>query len=188
MASCLIHKMGKARKLIDLDLERYAGTYGLIKPIFLRWQIAYRKASVYSNRTIPGIINRIRLQRLSEKTGFQIPTKTKIGPGLRLAHTGSIIINPDAVLGSNINLAPGVVIGKANRGPRKGTPIIGNKVWIGTNSVIVGKVEIGEDVLIAPGAFVNTDVPAHSVVIGNPAVIHHREKATEGYINNIVDV
>ena len=44
---------------------------------------------------------------------------------------------------------------------------------------------IGNDVLIAPNTFVNFDVPDHSIVIGNPAKIHHRDNATEGHIPNI---
>ena len=90
-------------------------------------------------------------------------------------------------MGSNINLSTGVTIGQANRGKRKGIPVIGNNVWIGTNAVITGNVRIGNDVMICPNAFVNIDVPDHSIVIGNPAVIHHRGNATEGYINNRVD-
>jgi len=34
--------------------------------------------------------------------------------------------------------------------------------------------------------FVNFDVPSHSIVIGNPAKIIHRENATEDYIENRV--
>ena len=62
-----------------------------------------------------------------------------------------------------------------NRGKRKGAPKICDNCWIGTNSVIVGNVRIGEDVMIAPLTFVNFDVPPHSVVIGNPAKIIHKE-------------
>ena len=47
-------------------------------------------------------------------------------------------------------------------------PTIGNEVWIGVNATIVGKVTIGDDVLIAPNAFVNCDIPSHCVVFGNP--------------------
>lgn len=50
---------------------------------------------------------------------------------------------------------------------------------------MVGKITIGDDVLIAPNTYLNCDVPSHSVVIGNPARIISREKATEAYINNI---
>ena len=53
------------------------------------------------------------------------------------------------------------------------------------NATIVGKVVIGDDVLIAPNAFVNCDVPSHSIVIGNPSQIHHKDFATQGYINNV---
>jgi len=52
--------------------------------------------------------------------------------------------------------------------------------------VIVGNVTIGDDVLIAPLTYVNFDVPAHSIVMGNPGKIIPRDNATEGYINNRV--
>ena len=81
---------------------------------------------------------------------------------------------------------PGCVIGQCNTGKYKGTPIIGDNVFIGANSVIVGGITIGEDVLISPNSFVNFDIPNHSIVIGNPGRIHFRENATEGYINNKV--
>lgn len=71
-------------------------------------------------------------------------------------------------------------------GGRQGTPVIGNEVWIGINAAIVGKVTIGDDVLIAPNSYVNCDVPSHSIVFGNPCTIKHRENATEGYINRKV--
>jgi serine O-acetyltransferase len=90
------------------------------------------------------------------------------------------------VLGKNINIATGVTIGQENRGARKGAPTIADNVWIGTNAVVVGNINIGEDVLIAPLTFVNFDVPAHSIVIGNPAKIIHKDGATEGYIENTV--
>ena len=87
-------------------------------------------------------------------------------------------------IGKNCNIAQGVTIGQANRGERIGVPEIGNEVWIGTNAVIVGHIKIGSNVLIAPNAYVNTDVPSNSIVIGNPAQITPNEKATNGYINN----
>lgn len=71
-------------------------------------------------------------------------------------------------------------------GGRQGAPVIGNEVWIGINAAIVGKVTIGDDVLIAPNSYVNCDVPSHSIVFGNPCIIKHRENATEGYINRRV--
>ncbi len=48
--------------------------------------------------------------------------------------------------------------------------------------MIVGKIKIGNNVLIAANSYVNFDVPDNSIVIGNPGKIIHRENATEGYI------
>ena len=95
-------------------------------------------------------------------------------------------IHPDAKIGKNVNVGTGVTIGFENRGARKGAPIIADNCWIGANSVIVGNVKIGEDVMIAPLTFVNFDVPAHSIVIGNPAKIIYKENATKDYIQNKV--
>ena len=67
-------------------------------------------------------------------------------------------------------------------GKRAGSPKIGNCVFVGINATIVGGITIGDDVMIAPNSFVNFDVPSHSVVIGNPGVIHHKEDATSNYI------
>lgn len=70
----------------------------------------------------------------------------------------------------------------------QGVPTIADNVWIGTNAVIVGGINVGTDVLIAPNAFVNFDVPPHSVVVGNPAKIISRENATDGYIERPVEL
>ena len=118
--------------------------------------------------------------------GIDIAAQTKIGRGLRIEHIGGIVINPKAVLGCNITLLNGVLIGAENRGKRKGVPTIGNEVWIGTNSIIVGNIKIGNNVLIAPGSYVNFDVPDNSIVIGNPAKIIMNKDATESYLVNMI--
>lgn len=90
-------------------------------------------------------------------------------------------------MGCNVNLHKGCTIGQENRGRRKGVPELGNCVYMGINSTIVGRVTIGDDVLIAPNTYINCDVPSHSIVIGSPCKIIPREGATDGYIVNRVD-
>lgn len=46
---------------------------------------------------------------------------------------------------------------------------IGDDCHIGTNAVILPGVTIGDQCIVAPGAVVMRDVPAHSLVAGNPA-------------------
>lgn len=55
-------------------------------------------------------------------------------------------------------------------------PTIGDEVWIEVNTIIVGKVTIVDDVLIAPNTFVNCDIPSHCVA----CIIKHEDIATEG--------
>lgn len=96
------------------------------------------------------------------------------------------MVNPGVEIGRNFSITSGVTIGQENRGSRRGCPLIGDCVWVGANATLVGKITIGNNVLIAPGAFVNFDVPDNSMVIGNPGVIKRREEATKGYITWIV--
>jgi len=128
----------------------------------------------------------VGLNRKSRKYHFQIPYETKIGKGLYIAHYGRIIIHPKAVIGHNVNISTGTVIGTQFRGAKKGSPNIGNYVWIGANAIIVGNIRVGNNVLIAPGAYVNFDVPDNSIVIGNPGLIRRSSGATLGYINNTI--
>lgn len=125
-------------------------------------------------------------QKYKVKYMIDIPAQVEIGKGFRIEHIGGIVINLNAKLGENITVLNGVLIGEQNRGNKKGAPIIGNYVWIGTNAIIVGAVHIGNNVLIAPGAYVNFDVPDNSIVLGNPGKIISKEDATAGYIVNPV--
>lgn len=115
-------------------------------------------------------------------THIQIPPETNIGRGFRIAHFGSIVINPHSVIGKNFNISNGCLIGYA-LGRSKGVPVIGDNVYMNANSVVLGNARIGNNVLIAPGAFVNFDVPDNSIVIGNPGRIIQRDTSpTEKYI------
>lgn len=91
--------------------------------------------------------------------------------GFYVGHPYGITINAKAIIGNNVNIHKGVTIGQENRGKRKGTPCIGNNVWIGVNATIVGNVVIGNDVLIAPNTYINCDIPDHSIVFGNPCIL-----------------
>lgn len=53
----------------------------------------------------------------------------------------------------------------------KGPVIIGNNVWIGDKATILPNVTIGDGAVIAANAVVTKDVPAYSVVAGNPAKV-----------------
>jgi len=137
----------------------------------------------YGTRILTGHLLKICLRHYTNKYGFQIGGK--IGIGFYIGHFGTVIVSVNSKIGDNCNISPGVTIGATRRGEKAGAPEIGSRVWIGTNAILVGKIRIGNNVLIAPGSYVNFDVPDNSIVIGNPGRIKPSEKATTGYINNI---
>ena len=180
-------------KSLKDDLYRYEGTNSERFIIQLRY-ILFVPGFQYIYLLRKTQQARLRLTRMfwatllklcSYKFAIQIPHQTKIGRGFRIVHWGHIVVNPGAIIGKNFNISQGCLIGNA-QGKRSGTPIIGDNVCMNANSIIIGGVKVGNNVLIAPGAFVNFDVPPHSIVIGNPAKIIHKENATKDYICNKV--
>ena len=123
-----------------------------------------------------------KLYRLSRKYGIEIKTETKIGPGFIMTHPYNITISPFASIGKNVNILKGATIG-VSQGKHPGAPTIGDCVYIGINATVIGGISVGDDVMIAPNAFVNCDVPSHSIVIGNPCQIVPRDDATGQYIS-----
>lgn len=176
---------------IKRDLYRHgglAGVKGFLRGWFIpgfRFMFLLRKAAAVERFSLRGVCYRWLLRHYSYKYGYQIAVGTQIGEGFYIGHFGLLVISPAAKIGKFCNVAHGVTIGRANRGELKGAPTLGDKVWVGANAVVVGNVKVGSNVLIAPGSFVNMDIPDNSLVLGNPARIIQKDDATEGYVENI---
>lgn len=95
--------------------------------------------------------------------GCIIQCDTKIGNNVLLAHNVAMIGKDD-----HLFCFPGTPIWYSGRGDRFKT-IIEDDVWIGHNAIILSGVHIGSGSIIASGAVVTKDVPACSIVGGNPA-------------------
>ncbi|QOW10898.1 serine acetyltransferase [Kaistella flava (ex Peng et al. 2021)] len=166
---------------------KWLSTFQIWKKFFspnLHFIYLLRTTQKHPKHTLLGKVWRVILRHYQIKYGFQIYPETQIGEGLYLGHWGALVINPKAKIGRNCNIAQGVTIAQANRGKNEGVPEIGDEVWIGPNAVIVGNIKIGNNVLIAPNAYVNFDIPSNAVAIGNPATFTLNENATSGYINH----
>ena len=121
-------------------------------------------------------------RRLRLRYGLEIDSRN-IGNGFRLVHPYNITISPATVIGSDCTIHKGATVGRESRGKRQGAPTLGDRVWVGINATVVGKVMIGNNVLIAPNAYVNFDVPDNSIVIGCPGkILRDRADATDGYL------
>jgi serine O-acetyltransferase len=124
-----------------------------------------------------------RYRRLRIRRHVTLIPGTQIGPGFRIGHLGALVVHPKAVLGEDITLCQGVTIGKIHSGRRQGVPRLGSHLYLAANAVVIGGIQIGNHVVISPNAFVNFDVPDHSIVLGNPGVIHRKEFPTVGMSN-----
>lgn len=102
-----------------------------------------------------------KLERICMRYGVTISASVKIGKGMSLPHGGPFVINNKAVIGDYCTLHPNVLIG----GDRsKGTPIIGDYVFLGNGCKIIGNCKIGNWVFVSPGAVITKDIPDNSVV------------------------
>ncbi len=103
-------------------------------------------------------------------TKVWIPPQVKIGSDFHIIHAeGSISIHPDTVIGDRVGVMHNVTLGT---NMRRGAPIIGDDVFIGVNSCVLGRVKIGNRVRIGANTAVTTNVPDDSVVVGSPARIY----------------
>jgi len=123
------------------------------------------------------------LSRSSFRLGIRIPYETVVGPGLYIPHHGGIWVNSKAVIGRNCNISQGVTIGGLDRGEMKGAPTIGNHVYLGPNSTIVGNVTIGNHALIGANSLIVTDVPDNAAMMGVPAKLFSKNGSAD-FVNN----
>lgn len=169
-------------QLIYSDYKKYK-KYGsnFLSILFLTqgfWaSMQYRIANfIFRNVNLP-VLRQLLLvlcliwQKLIElSTGISIPASVQIGHSLYIGHFGNIIINANSSIGNNCNISQGVTIGVSGRNSKRGVPIIGDNVYLGVNAVIIGKIMVEDNVLIAANSLINKDVEMNSVMMGVPAV------------------
>ena len=110
-----------------------------------------------------------QFRRMSRKLGFSIGPNC-FGPGLSIAHYGTIVVNEKARIGANCRLHACVNIG-ASGGSSK-APVIGDNVYIGPSAVIFGDINIANNVTIGANATVNRSCDSENVILaGTPAKI-----------------
>ena len=111
--------------------------------------------------------------KLSVKLGFTIPPNV-FGPGLSIAHRGTIVVNSGVRVGKNCRISHCVTIGTGCYAPTLTTsdlvPTIGDNVFIGPGAVIVGDIEIADGIAIGANSYVCTSFKESNITIaGCPA-------------------
>lgn len=110
---------------------------------------------------------KIRYERLEYKLDTYIWPNC-VGPGLNIPHVGGIIINCIS-MGENCSVNKGVVIGNKKGQANRAT--IGNNCWFTLGCKVIGKVNIGDNVIVAQNSVVIKDIESNSIVSGVPAKV-----------------
>ncbi|MBW3625832.1 MAG: acyltransferase [Armatimonadetes bacterium] len=121
------------------------------------------------------------------RNGLQLGKGVHIGPGVLIdsSHCFLISIGDGCTLAPNVHILAHDASTKIYLGYTKlGRVVIEKNAFIGAGSIILPGVRIGEGAIIGAGSVVTRDVPAGSVVAGNPAVVvdqvpHYIEKHRE---------
>ncbi len=91
-----------------------------------------------------------------------------LGPGAKMGHFGYL---GDATVEAGANIGAGTVTCNYD-GERKHQTVVGAHAFVGSGTMLVAPVKIGEGATTGAGSVVTRDVPEGSVVFGAPARVH----------------
>jgi acetyltransferase-like isoleucine patch superfamily enzyme len=142
--------------------------------------------------------NQVRLYGFANLYGCEIGDESTIGPFVEIQRDARIgrrvKVQSHTFICSGVDIADEVFIGHGvmfinDRFPRSTTDdgqlkgaedwvcertVVGRRAAIGSNATILCGITIGEEAIIGAGSVVTKDVPARTVVAGNPArVLRH---------------
>ncbi|MES1985282.1 MAG: DapH/DapD/GlmU-related protein [Pseudomonadota bacterium] len=160
-----------AADLAQAGITSWRPWMGLRYPL-LRYQRILRKTEYTVNcargpvRKLTAFLRQYILRRAGIKLGFTIHPNV-FGPGLSIAHWGTIVINPNARIGANCRIHPSTSIGETNGG----SPQIGDDCYIGPGAKLFGPITLGDRVKVGANAVVNKSFPSDVVLAGVPAAV-----------------
>jgi bifunctional UDP-N-acetylglucosamine pyrophosphorylase/glucosamine-1-phosphate N-acetyltransferase len=94
--------------------------------------------------------------------------KTRLGRGSKANHLSYL---GDATIGDNVNVGAGTITCNYD-GVRKHQTVIGDGVFIGSDSILVAPVKIGREAYVAAASCITEDVPPESLAVGRARQIN----------------
>jgi len=104
-------------------------------------------------------------------TGIEIHPGATIGRRVFIDHGMGVVIGETAEVGDDVLMYKGVVLGGVSLEQKKRHPTVGRGVVIGSNAVVLGPIEVGDNAKIGSGAVVVKPVPANATVVGVPGQV-----------------
>lgn len=106
----------------------------------------------------------------------EMPFRARIGGGLRIRHPYGIMINGNSIIGENCTIFHQVTIGSNDLTDGNKAATIGNNVYIGCGAKIIGKIDVGDNVIIGANAVVTKSLPNNCTASGIPATYKLKTK------------
>ena len=104
-------------------------------------------------------------------TGIEIHPGAQFGERVFIDHGMGIVVGETTIVGDDVLIYQGVVLGGTTTQKCKRHPTIENGVIIGAGAKIMGNITIGQYSKIGTGAVVLNDVPPESTCVGVPGRI-----------------
>lgn len=101
--------------------------------------------------------------------GIELPYCVQLGRRVIIEHQGAVVVHGNAVIGDDCLIRQGVTLGNRFLAHPFDAPVLGKRVNVGAGAKVLGKIIIGDDVVIGANAVVLHDVPAGTTVVGIPA-------------------
>jgi serine O-acetyltransferase len=164
---------------IRQDLRAHGGHFGaqgfwvMVVYRFGRWRYGVRPVLL---RKCFSLVYHVLYKLVQIVTGIELPCEVEVGRNFVIDHFGGIVVSGFARFGDNCRIRNGVVVGLA-RIDDPCAPVLGDNVDIGAGAKLLGRIRIGNNVLIGANAVVTRDVPDDSIAVGVPAVIKPRRPA-----------
>ncbi len=161
---------------IRQDLRAHGGDWGaqgfwaLVVYRFGRWRYGVRPAPL---RKLLSFVYKVLFKYIQIVAGIELPCEAQIGRNFVIDHFGGIVVSGYARFGDNCRIRNGVTIG-LKRTTEVYAPVFGDNVDIGAGAKILGRITIGNNVVIGANAVVLIDVPDDSIAVGVPATIKPR--------------
>lgn len=118
-------------------------------------------------------------------TGIEIHPGAKIGRRFVIDHGMGIVIGETAEIGDDCLMYHGVTLGGTGKDKGKRHPTLGNNVLIGNGARVLGPFKVGDNVRIAAGSVVLSEVPPDSTAVGVPAQIVRRHGESVRYADAV---
>ncbi len=122
----------------------------------------------------------LRLHFASVRLGFTIPPHV-FGPGLSIAHRGTIVVNSCARVGANCRLHACTNIGSWS-GAARAAPVVGDNVYIGPGAVLYGPIAIADNIAIGANSVVNTSFTEPNITIAGAPARKVRDGGTTRFV------